>query len=124
MDNSNLHLVMAKNHILAEVQKIKVKSQISDRLRELRLDVNKHKHDTQFLILICELIEYLVDKKDNIDKLEILFLVFDEFIVLTEEEKKIISDNINFICTNKLIKKVSYYRLFCSGIYELFFKKK
>jgi hypothetical protein len=62
-------------------------------------------------------------EKDKIDKKELAFNVMREVFGASEEDCLIIGKNIEYLHTNKIIKKVSYYKLFKATFAE-FFKKK
>jgi len=121
---ADLTLIVPKNNILVESKKQEIKIKICNRLKDLNIDISKYKTDPQLILLIAELIEFLVNKKDYIDKQELLIMVISEFIGLDDNDKNIIKSSIDFVNKNKLIKKPSYYKLFICGIKELFFKKK
>ena len=120
----SLSLVPLKNNILVDFKKNDIKSSIINRLRELNLDPNKYKLDVEYLTLVCNLIEHLVHKKDKIDKKKLVIDIFTELFgeSLTQEEINAIENNIEFIHQNKNIKKVSYYKLFKTGLSEWFKK--
>lgn len=120
---ADLQIIPLKNNLLADHQRDTIKNKIIARLTELNLLQSKYKNDGEFLLLLANLIEHLVTKKDKIDKKQLLLTIMAETFGLTEEEKLVISNNIDFICGNQLIKKVSNYKLFKTGFSEWFFKK-
>jgi hypothetical protein len=66
-----------------------------------------------------------VSKGTKIDKLDLAIRICNDlFVNLTDEEKENIKSIIEFIHQNGFIKRVSYYKLFCVGIMELFKSKK
>lgn len=121
----NLEQIPLKYDIKLDVKKAETKRQIIERVQNLKVDINKYKLDVQFLNLICNLIEYLVCKKDKIDKCELCLEILNDLFgcSFTEEEKQIIKNNINYMCNNKQVKTLSYYKLFKTSFLE-FFKKK
>ena len=91
---------------------------------ELHLNDAKFRIDNELLVLLCNLIEHLVVKKDGIIKKELAIDILKSLYNLTPEEEASISNNIQFIWNNAMIqRRSSYYRLFKSGLKELFFKK-
>jgi hypothetical protein len=62
-------------------------------------------------------------KKDNISKKDLVISILLGIFELTEEEQATISNNINFLWSNSLIKKVSFYKLFKVSVREYFKKK-
>ena len=121
---TDLQIVPLKNNLLADWKKNDVKSKIISRINELNINVSQYKNDNEFLTLVCNLVEYLVVKKDNIDKKEIVVLVYYDIFGLCPEEQKSLKNNIDIIHLQKKIKKVSWWKLFKCGVSEWMFKKK
>ena len=82
----------------------------------------KYKNNQDFLILICNLIEYLVKKQFDINKKELAIDIATEIFNLSEEEQNNLRNNIDIIHLKKLIKPVSYYKLFKCSM-KIFFSK-
>ena len=121
---TDLQIVPLKNNLLVDWKKNDVKSKIISRINELNINVSQYKNDNEFLTLVCNLVEYLVVKKDNIDKKEIVVLVYYDIFGLCPEEQKSLKNNIDIIHLQKKIKKVSWWKLFKCGVSEWMFKKK
>jgi hypothetical protein len=121
---SNLSLVPIQNQLAVDVKKAEVKGLIMTRLGELNLNMPNYRGNSEFLLLILNLIEHLVVKKDKISKKELAIEIINDIFNLTEVERNNIESNIEFLHQNKNIKKVSMWKLFKCGISEYFFKKK
>ena len=121
----SLSLISPKHNILLDVKVAEIKSSIIARISELRLADVKYKLDAEFLTLVCNLVEYLVQKKDGISKKDLVLEIFKDLFGadLLESDLSTISKNIDFIHVNKTIKKVSWYKLFKTGLLEWFRKK-
>lgn len=120
----NLQIVPLTNNILVDFKKQDIKNKIIERIQELKLNLPLYKNDIEFLTLVCNLIEFLVkSKKDNINKVEIALLIYQELYGLSTDEQETLKNNINIIHLQKKIKKISYWKLFKYGITEFFFKK-
>ena len=121
----NLQIVPLTNNILVDFKKQDIKNKIIERIQELKLNLPLYKNDIEFLTLVCNLIEFLVkSKKDNIDKVEIALLIYQELYGLSTDEQETLKNNINIIHLQKKIKKVSQWKLFKCGITEFFSKNK
>lgn len=120
----SLNIISLKNNILYDVKRLEIKKKIIDRINELNLTDQKYKNDNEYLLLVCSLIEFLVSKKDNINKIELLIEIYNQLFVLTSDEIETIKNNVKFLHENKQIKKVSFFKLFICGLKELFFKKR
>ena len=120
----DLSLIPLKNNLLVDAKYNTVKQTIIERIISLGLQDAKYKTDNEFLSLVCNLIENLITKKDKVSKQNLAIDILDHLFNLTDEEKEIARKNIDFLCSQiNIIKKVSYYKLFKTGIKELFFKK-
>jgi hypothetical protein len=121
----SLDLVKLEHDLLEDFTKGDIKAKILERIKAFKFDdISKYKNDNQLLKVVCNMIEHLVTKKDNIDKLELCVEIFKILYGnLTEDEITTIKRNVNFIWKNKLIKKISEYRLFKTSFLEWFSKK-
>lgn len=120
----DLNLVPLKNNLLIDTTYNSVRDKIILRINELGLQDPKYKNDNEFLALICNLIENLVSKKDKINKKTLLIEIFKLMFNINEDETELLSKNVDFICNqHNIVKKVSYYKLFKTGIKEWFKKK-
>jgi hypothetical protein len=79
--------------------------------------------DNEFLTLLTNLIEYLVVKKDKINKKQLALEIMKDFFAATDEDLELIGRNIDYLHNNRVIKKVSFWKLFKAGICEYFKKK-
>ena len=120
---ADLQIIHLKNNLLLDWKKQDVKNKIITRVNELNINIAQYKTDTEFLILICNLVEYLVTKKDNINKKELVLNVFVELFGLTAEEQEVLKNNVDIVHLQNKIKKVSMWKLFKCGIFELLKKK-
>jgi len=121
---NNLNLVSVNNQLAIDVKKSEVKTLIMARLNELNLNLPNYRGNSEFLLLILNLIEHLVVKKDKVSKKELAIEIINDIFNLSQDEKNTIQANIEFLWQNKNIKKVSYWKLFKAGFCEWFFKKK
>ena len=123
-DFRTLSLVPIQNQLAVDVKKSEVKALIMARLGELNLNMPNYRGNSEFLLLVLNLIEHLVAKKDKISKKELAIEIINDIFNLTEVERNNIESNIQFLWENKNIKKVSMWKLFKCGISEYFLKKK
>ena len=116
-------IVPVKNHLLKSVKMDDVIGQIRKRVEALP-NYSQYKNDVEFLLLVCNMIEHLVVKKDKIDKKSLLLEIYKQvFTGITPAELANVEANIEFLWNNKKIKKQSYYKLFCAGVTEWLKKK-
>lgn len=107
-------LIVPQNSLKRDLKKTEIRDTIISRINKFE-DINKYKVDTEFIKLICNLIEYYVKKKYNINKKDLFFEIHSRiFPLVIDEEKVAINKIIEFIFENGHIKKLSYYKLFVS----------
>jgi hypothetical protein len=118
---TDLSIIPLKNNLLVDATFQTVKSKIISRINELGITDAKYKNDSEFLSLICNLIEHLIRKKDKINKRDLALDIIGTLFSMAAGEKEALGKNIDFLCSQKgLIKKVSVYKLFKVGIREWF----
>ena len=120
---ADMQIIPLKNNLLLDWKKQDVKTKVISRVNELNVNIAQYRNDNEFLTLICNLVEYLVSKKDNINKKELVLSVFNDLFGLTPEEQEVLKNNIDIVHLQKKIKAVSYWKLFKCGMKEFLFKK-
>jgi hypothetical protein len=120
---SDLSLITIKNGLFTDFRFNEVKLAIVKRLTELNMIHLKYKLDNEFLTLLTNMIEFLVAKKDKISKKALALEIMKDYFGATDEDLEIIGKNIEYLHNNKVIKKVSFWKLFKSGLCEWFKKK-
>jgi len=119
----SLNVVSITPNLALDIKKNEIKDKVITRLTELKLADTKYKNSSDILLLICNLVEHLTrDKKFS--KKEIVIDIIDTLFILTDDEKLVISNNIEFLHSNKAIKKLSSFYLFCCSAYEYLFKSR
>lgn len=120
----DLSVIPLRSNLLQNHKYLETKTAIIKRLQELHLNDGKFKIDSEMLVLVCNLIEHLITKKDRISKKELAVDILDTLFGLTDDEKSSISSNIEFVHSNGMIRRISQYKLFRTGITEWMFGKK
>lgn len=121
---SDLTLIPIKNQLFSDYRLNEVKALILKRLTELNMIDQKYKLDTEFLTLLVNMVEHLVVKKDKIDKKGLVVKIMREFFGATDEDVELISRNVEYLHSNKVIRKLSFWKVFKAGVSEWFFKKR
>ena len=119
-----LSLVPIRNNLGTDIKKNEVKKKIIERINELGLLHVTYKNNQELLLLVCNLVEYLIVKKDNISKKELVLDILNTLYVIQQNERTTIEQNIEFLHQSKMIKTVSRWKLFCTGLKEIFWTKK
>jgi hypothetical protein len=120
---SNLDLIAITPNLSLEIKQNEIKAKIISRLTELKLVDPKFKNSQDVLLLVCNLIEHLIKDK-KIKKKDLVLDILQTVFTLTAIEKTVIENNIEFLHSNKAIKKLSKFYLFFCGICEYFKKSK
>ncbi len=104
----NLSLVKPKNKLKSKIFKCDLCNEIVRRVLEFENYLSL-RNDPELLKFICDLVENGVkktDDKNKVDKKELVLEIYFKIFNISENEKKHISDQIDFLCENKLITKV------------------
>jgi hypothetical protein len=119
----SLEIIPLKNNVLREVRFNEVKHVIISRLQELKLLDKRHILDAEFINYVMNVIEHLVQKKDKIDKKELIFCILRDIFCASEDELQTIEKTMEFLLSNKAVKRVSFYKIFKAGVCEWFSKR-
>lgn len=121
----NLHVVSINNDLALDVKRNAIKVKILERINELGISTASYRMNNEFLLLVCNLVEHMVNKKKfKIDKKALVIDVLNAIFSLNPAEKTTAENNIEFLWNNKNIKKVSQFYLFCCGVKEYFMGQK
>ncbi len=104
----NLSFVKPKNKLKSKIFKSDLCNEIVKRILEFENHLSL-RNDPELLKFICDLVENGVkktDEKNKVDKKELVLEIYCKVFCLNENEKKHISDQIEFLCDNELIVKV------------------
>lgn len=82
----------------------KVKSEIP-KFEDLKLS-------TEFTLLVCNIIENTVKKKDKVSKKKLAVDILVHLFDLNEDEQVVVGEQVDFLHSNERIKKISWYRFF------------
>lgn len=116
-------IIPAKNHLFKSLRVNEIKEAVIKRIQSFP-NYQQYKNDVEFLLLVCNMLEHLVNKGEKINKKETLVEIYKQtFASLSADEQKAIEQNVEFLWNNKKIKKVSYYKLFKTAIWEWVKKK-
>lgn len=122
--SSTLELIQVQPNLARDIKRQEIIKTIQDRITTLNLPLHSYKNNTEFVLLVLNLIEHLVVKSNKIDKKALAVQILTVMLNLNATEAQTLDTNIEFLHSNKMIKKVSKFKLFCVGVGELFFSKK
>lgn len=116
----SLTLVPTQPKISSDIKRAEITKKIRDRITELNLDIPQYKNNNEFVLLVLNLIEHLVKKKYKIGKKALAVEILSSLFQLNPQEVDSLENNIEFLHSNKMIKKISWYYAFCCGVIEYF----
>ncbi len=120
---NDTNLVSVTPTLALEIKQNDIKAKIITRLAELKLNDQRYKTNPDVILLVCNLLENLVKNK-KINKKQLLLDTFVQIYNIQAQDRVIIESQIEFLHSNKAIKKLSTFYLFACGTYEYFFKNK
>jgi hypothetical protein len=120
----SLNLVPTQAKLGSDIKRIQILKKINDRITELGLTQSQYKNNTEFILLVLNLIEHLVKKKHNINKKQLAVEIITNLFPFNGQEVDALENNIEFLHSNGMIKKVSWYYAFCCGVVEYFRREK
>ena len=118
--SDTIDLIPLRNNLLLDFKFNETKENIIARIVQLKLNDIKYKFDNEFLTLICNLIEHVVNKQDKISKLDLCISIFQQYYNLNNDEIDLLKKNIDYIHSNNNIKKINGFKIKCGD----WFKKK
>lgn len=122
---ASLGLVPVQPNLAVDIKRQEIYKTIVERIGALNLQLNQYKTNTEFVLLVLNLVEHLVPKqkdkgKRKIDKKQLAIDILTAVLNLTQVEQNALGVNIEFLHSNKMIKKVSKFWAFCVGASEYF----
>jgi len=122
MDSTALKLIQPKHRLKNSQTTSQLVAFIVEQLKDIQ-DLAKQKIEPEFIKYVCNLVEnvFVDAKKNKVNKKEIVFQIIQKVIpILTEDDKKIIDGIIEFLHSNKQIKKVSNFKICSHKVKNLF----
>lgn len=119
------------NELINKKHGFKKDVKIKQMLDFINKDINKNpkrtKSDINIVLRVCNLVENIVDKKDKIDKLDIVIEAFKLiFASMTPQEIESLKNTVQFLLDSNLVKKINSRKRvynYCSKVIQsnLFF---
>jgi hypothetical protein len=100
-----MNLVLIDDDVRIKLKLDTIREAIIDKIKEI-LHIFETKTEKTFIKYICELIEIKIKKDYKINKLDFLFSILQNVMILTDENKKIITDIVEHLVSRKEIRLV------------------
>ena len=123
----SLDLVPIQTNLARDIKRQEIMRTINERIGALNLNLVHYKTNAEFVLLVLNMVEFLVPKgsgTQKIDKKQLAIEVLTALLNLNSGEVTALGNNIDFLHSNKIIKKPSRFWIFCCGVREYFTKKK
>jgi hypothetical protein len=112
----NLSYINTKHTLQVEKHKIDLCTAIVQKVEE----IDKYKtlkFDNELLIFVCNCIENALDVK--VDKKTLALQIYEKlFDELSQDDAAILSSSIDFLCNNKLVKKMPRVKKYASILFH------
>ncbi len=99
-------LVPLKNSLQQSSKFQQISDLILCRVKDIP-NLQEHRLNNELIVLICNLIENLVKKKYNLNKLELLLFTLKRAVELSPDEEELVKSAVEFLHVNKLINKIA-----------------
>ena len=114
--------ILPKHSLMTDIKNVKTIQNIISNIQQIP-EFQKYKNDLEIIKYVCNLTENLIkEKKSGLMKKEIVITSLTKVFNLTENEKKMISDAVEFLSNNKKIKKLGIYKKWIVPIFHFFLK--
>ena len=124
----SLDLVPVQDNLARDIRRQEIIKTINERIHSLNLNLSNYKNNTELVLLVLNMVEHLVpkskDKAHKMDKKQLAVDVLSTLLNLNAGEVVALGNSIEFLHSNRMIKKVSKFWIFCCGVREYFTKKK
>jgi hypothetical protein len=106
----DLSYVKPKNKLKRDQYNNELKKQIIQKMKEFD-NLGSLKFDNELLKFVCSCLENSLkpkyEKKQKTDKKALVIEIFNDLFNLNEDEKKKLSNNIDFLIENELVQKIN-----------------
>ena len=114
--------ILPKHSLMTDIKKAKTIQNIISNIQQIP-EFQKYKNDLEIIKYVCNLTENLIkEKKSGLMKKEIVITSLTKVFNLNENEKKMISDAVEFLSNNKKIKKLGIYKKWIVPCWNFFLK--
>ena len=112
----SLDLVPVQNNLARDIKRQEIIKTINERIGALNLNLTHYKTNAEFVLLVLNMVEFLVPKgsgTQKIDKKQMAIDILSTLLNLNGGEVTALGNSIEFLHSNKMIKKVSRFWIFC-----------
>ena len=111
MSKINLSYIKPKNTLQTAEHKTVLLTSIVAKVKEIE-DHGALKFDNELLIFVCSCIENALESK-KVDKKHLALEIYSALFELSADDLKIIGTSIDFLCNNKLVKRIPSITKYC-----------
>lgn len=114
--------VKPKNGLLRNQKKLKLIKELTNEIHQLENKMLLTK-DSETLKYLCNKLENSVNRKDKLDKKEVVIEAYKEAFGEQNIDIEFLTNEIQFLCDNKKIKKLSIVKRYLYPIINFFLKR-
>ena len=118
-----MEIIKFKNSLLKVCKISEITKAIVTQLKEKNLDLNGGRFDLELTTYICNIVENELVDSEKDKKVEIIVNIIGQLYVLSNEDKNIITAQIEYLVNNKKIKKIKTSKWIWRSTSNWFIKK-
>ena len=118
-----MEIVKFKNSLLKVCKIADISKTIVNQLKEKNLNLNDLRFDLELTTYICNVVENEISDAEKEDKIKIIVDIIGQLYVLSNDDKNIITTQIEYLVNNKKIKKIKTSKWIWKSTQNWFIKK-
>lgn len=97
-----------------------LRARIITRIKEVGMDKSVYKLEVKAILFVAVMIESAVTSSQKINKRQFLLDIFREIYGLSQDDETQIKAAVDMLHLAKKIKRKSWYKLYCTSLFEAF----
>lgn len=118
----DVDLVSLKNSLVKDQRIADINIVVKEKIASLPPNVS-YKNNTELILYVCKLVENVINKKDGINKKDLVLSILRPLLGLNDAEAKLTGEIIEFLHSNGLIQRIKQVKKLKSSIVSWFKKK-
>lgn len=119
---ADVDLISLKNSLVKDQRIADLSAIVKDKIASLPPNVS-YKNNTELILYVCKLVENVINKKDGLNKKDLVINILRPLLGLTDAEVKLTGEIIEFLHSNGLIQRIKQVKKLKSSIISWFKKK-
>lgn len=119
---ADVDLISLKNSLVKDQRIADLSVIVKDKIASLPPNIS-YKNNTELILYVCKLVENVINKKDGLNKKDLVINILRPLLGLTDAEVKLTGEIIEFLHSNGLIQRIKQVKKLKSSIISWFKKK-